>query len=774
MKRILPLLILGLLSFSSYSICPAGYSEYIIQIIPDSRPNDISWKLTNEAGIVVAQGLSAGDTLCLSDDSTFIFTIDDSFRDGIDTPGGFWIYQNTDTICNNPNYDSYFQQVINGQPGSYCPNALPLTPGSHVANLDDTWYEFFVTQSGIYRFTTCNLDSCDTKIWLYNGCPKIPYPENLQGTFSFNDDNCGVQAELNVYLQAGTTYFLRMGDNFNGCPNPIAFQFSYEGPVTGCTDILACNYNPQATVSDSSCLYAPNPGCAGPDLQIDSTVLVTSLGLLARNATNCDVVEGCVTGYGTRTVLGFTSRINNIGTLDFYIGNELTQPGMFNTLNCHGHDHYEGYGDYRLYDMSGNQLPAGHKNGYCVIDLCGSIHNYTCSNMGISANCYDAYGFGTQCQWIDITDVPDGDYRLAVIINSRHYPDALGRFETNYTNNAVQICLNFSTDSIGNRHYALLPACSPYVDCMGIPAGTAMPDCNGICNGLSVFGDVYNDGTLDNLDVYTYLDILESTLPAVVCNDLNGDGQLSIHDAALANWCVHTTPAQPGAHNHCQFPKNIYNPNELTGLLISQVDFANGFLDVNLLNSASNVKAFQFTISGVEISSVVSLLDPVAFPADFRFRGSTHEVFGLSLVDSNIVRSVNQQPLVRIYFSDITDTVICINSIREIVNQNGERTNANIFGNCFAAIPTDIQSPIASAELIMIPNPAQQQAYVHVNAKSISGLQIFDAAGRSFKVSGTFLREGWYNLDLSGLPSGLYMLRMQGAEAYGTLRFVKL
>ena len=36
----------------------------------------------------------------------------------------------------------------------------------------------------------------------------------------------------------------------------------------------------------------------------------------------------------------------------------------------------------------------------------------------ISPGWADVYGTGLQCQWIDVTDVPDGNYRLRVRVNS--------------------------------------------------------------------------------------------------------------------------------------------------------------------------------------------------------------------------------------------------------------------------------------------------------------------------------------------------------------------
>ena len=145
---------------------------------------------------------------------------------------------------------------------------------------------------------------------------------------------------------------------------------------------------------------------------MSSSALQTSMTLSTVNITDvCAPVEGCTGGLGQRYVIRFTTRIENIGTTDYYIGSPSSQPQMFSTANCHGHAHYQGYADYILFDQAGNAIPVGFKNGFCVIDVgCypGNTGQYGCSNMGISKGCYDIYGSGTTCNWIDVTNVPAG------------------------------------------------------------------------------------------------------------------------------------------------------------------------------------------------------------------------------------------------------------------------------------------------------------------------------------------------------------------------------
>ena len=777
--RYLCLLLLGflLLTSGSNATCPGGNSEVIVQIIPDSYPNEISWEIYDISGTLLGSGGPVGDTLCVPSNTCTQFIMHDSYGDGIYAPGGYWLYIDGALATSGNAFGSQATFQFNCPPGAYCTGPLPINTGTYTTLFDDSWYSFTPGQTGTYNLSTCTGNTCNTKIWIYDNCPGLPYPEDAPGSYAFNDDFCGTQASLNVMLVAGTPYYFRIGDNNDDCNGPIDFSFSYVGPVQGCTDQSACNYNPLAVIDDGSCIYFPDPGCAGPDLRFDSVSFVSSLSMAAHNAATCDVAEGCVTGYGQRYVLRFTSKIDNIGPQDYYIGTPQTQPNMFNLNNCHGHAHYEGYGDYRLFDLNGNIVPAGHKNGFCVMDLCG-MGQYSCGNMGISSGCYDVYGAGTQCQWLDLTDVPDGDYRVAIIINARHLPDALGRYEQNFLNNALQVCINITRPVPGAMpNFTLLPSCAPYVDCAGLPGGASEPDCNGICNGPGYFGDTYSDQTLNAQDVETYLDMIQSSFPSATCYDLNADGELSVMDAALVNWCRNGNPNHPGGsvHNHCQFPRSIVNPNDSMALTITDIDFSANYLDVAIRNPLYGLKGYQFEMSGINISSVVSLANPVEFPVDVRFLTGSSQVFAVSLQDSMLDRSTGFQPLVRIYFSSITDTTICISRVLDLVNEMAEDATPVLENACRSSMTTSIAPILSPADIAIVPNPANDRAFIHLpeTGSPLTTLELLDMAGRSFSVPVSPLHDQWYSADLSKLSQGVYLLRIMTPSQQGVARLVR-
>lgn len=761
-KLLLSSIFLMLSIFIQAQNCGAGFGELGVQIIPDNWPTETYWTITDPVNnIILAQGTSTGDTICVPINSCVLVEVFDTYGDGIYSPGGYWISWNGTVVSQGFNFGSYISHSVACAPGTSCNSPIAITEGQHTAEFDNSWFTFSPVLSGMYVVSTCSLATCDTRVYVYQDCPGgAALTEGPEGTYAYNDNVCGEQSSVNVMMIQGQTYRIRIGDGNNNCTGPVNFQLIYNGPIVGCMDVAACNYNPLATADDGTCVYFPNPLCAGPDLAFDSLAFTSSLTLFTHNAQNCDIQEGCVTGYGMRDVIAFSSKIDNIGPMDYYIGTPGSQPEMFNLINCHGHTHYEGYGDYRLYDMNDNLIPAGHKNGFCVMDLCG-FGQYNCGNMGISAGCYDIYGVGTQCQWIDVTEVPDGDYRLAVIINSTHVPDALGHHEINYVNNALQVCLRL-TRTNGVLSWQLLPDCEPFVDCAGVPGGASILDCNGECGGAAKFGNVMVDDQVNMADVVAYMDLFEEdVVPFANCHDLNGDDVITVYDAALQNWCIKSN--EGNLTQSCLWPRNIVNPLDSTYLSIANVNFSAGYVDIDLRSERADVLAYQFSMSGIQITDVVSLTEPTEQEKMIGFNASRNEVFGIYHGDSVIGRQNGNIELVRIYFEQITDSEICISNITEINNEDGERTIHAVAGNCVVIDPNSVGKVLERTHLTVVPNPANQ--FITIQLPEGYGKQsvweITDATGKSVSrvVPTMGVAPGVLQFDIQSLRSGVYFIR---------------
>ena len=86
---------------------------------------------------------------------------------------------------------------------------------------------------------------------------------------------------------------------------------------------------------------------------------------------------------------------------------------------------------------------SGTKQGFCFEDSFkyedgGKSHGYDCAFQGITAGWGDWYYKQLVGQWIDITDVPEGDYIVRVTLNTgRIFDEGANRYS-----NATQVLIH--------------------------------------------------------------------------------------------------------------------------------------------------------------------------------------------------------------------------------------------------------------------------------------------------------------------------------------------
>jgi hypothetical protein len=153
---------------------------------------------------------------------------------------------------------------------------------------------------------------------------------------------------------------------------------------------------------------------------------------------SCEVEEGLI-GAGERRLLRYTTEIRNLGAQDMVMPSPEGNP-FFEYHECHGHYHFKGFASSRLLDLEGNELRAGNKVSFCLLDGLrwrsdAALNGiYDCEDQGIQAGWADVYDSGLPGQWIEIGDLAPGNYQLELTVN----PDGI-LSETNYDNNTVTI-----------------------------------------------------------------------------------------------------------------------------------------------------------------------------------------------------------------------------------------------------------------------------------------------------------------------------------------------
>src|SRR5438876_8936006 len=189
-----------------------------------------------------------------------------------------------------------------------------------------------------------------------------------------------------------------------------------------------------------------------PDLMIWGPSISPRITTVTFSSSSCAVVEGLVQA-GTRKLLRFSTETRNQGTADIFLGNPASNP-LFVWAPCHGHYHFNNYASYRLLDSNGQSAATGLKIGFCLLDSirwspsAPSSARYTCSNQGIQRGWGDLYDSTLDGQWIDITDVPDGNYTLELEVNPLHILP-----ESDYSNNITRVAVAIGSATPANNNF---------------------------------------------------------------------------------------------------------------------------------------------------------------------------------------------------------------------------------------------------------------------------------------------------------------------------------
>jgi hypothetical protein len=159
-----------------------------------------------------------------------------------------------------------------GPPNDSCTNATAIGEGSVAgttvgatndgagtcgssSGAPDVWYRHTPSADGFLVIDTCSGTGYDSVLGLWDGCPGSGGSE-----IACNDDSCGLQSGLNVLVDAGTEYWIRVS-GFGGATGSftLAVELSDPGDITG-PDVI---YSDCTTISH----YGPIGGIHAYSLQ---------------------------------------------------------------------------------------------------------------------------------------------------------------------------------------------------------------------------------------------------------------------------------------------------------------------------------------------------------------------------------------------------------------------------------------------------------------------------------------------------------------------------
>ena len=289
---------------------------------------------------------------------------------------------------------------------------------------------------------------------------------------------------------------------------------------------------------------------------------------------------------------------------------------------------------------------------------------------------------------------------------------------------------------------------------------------------------MHGDWDLDTLqemtDIEQYLNYsLTGSGSATSCFDLDNDGNLDVYDAALLQECVlHADDVQYwGVRYACQFPGGVDNPNDIVYLLPGNLDTVNKTFDVRIVNPYNKLYGFEFEVAGLTISAIENL--DTTFAGTWEFN-SQNKIQALSTTEKGLKKNILPGDLIRIHYSELTASEVCLDSIYNVINEKYHRSNAQV------AIPACVQTGITKTKnpereqlVFVIPNPAQDFFTVLLGWENQHNVafKLSNTAGQLVWES-SLSGESSVRVERNGLPAGVYFLTIQTQLGIQQVRIV--
>jgi hypothetical protein len=132
-------------------------------------------------------------------------------------------------------------------------------------------------------------------------------------------------------------------------------------------------------------------------------------------------------------------------------------------------------------------------------------------------------------------------------------------------------------------------------------------------------------------------------------------------------------------------------------------------------------------------------------------------------------------PLCRVSYYEMTDSVICIDKIVDIVTAQFEQTATEITGDCWLFDPTGMKNFNKSNYFSLVPNPASTELNIdlHMAAATNVTISILNAMGQT--VRSTELKNATnqrITINTSDLSSGIYLVNLISEKGMITKKLI--
>jgi hypothetical protein len=289
-------------------------------------------------------------------------------------------------------------------------------------------------------------------------------------------------------------------------------------------------------------------------------------------------------------------------------------------------------------------------------------------------------------------------------------------------------------------------------------------DCNGVCHGTTVHGDINNDNVRNEIDLVQYLSgTMDGSLTSTTCKDLNGDNQVNVVDIQMLAKCIDDTPPNGPPAESCKFNPLISNLEHTVRFGIDTVNMAEGYVDLTMFNPQDAVSAFQFKLSGLSLDSVRFLT--LGDSGLVTLRHTSSGTILASLIRNQLPKSTQEFSFIRAYFDSTNGNEVCISSVAAVLNPEMQLIGTAV-GPCKQiGSVTSIAQKGRKSSLRLVPNPFSNQTKLYFSNPSQESLTlvIFDTQGKKVReikgIQGTD-----YMISAQGLQPGMYFFQLKGQE----------